>query len=154
MQTMMKKFLPVLLVLLVFESTAQLDYLQHDYAYLVPSGFDSEMEYDQNHEYYADKYRKASAIQKAGIGLTSAGVGLILAGGILILNSEDVDDSDRKAGDILSIMGFVSFGTGVPLWIIGGSMKLNNRKAMENCQRGAELSLKTTNNGVGLVLNF
>lgn len=151
----MRKLLLVLMILSVFEAQAQVNKSSHYFIYSNTLNIDSDSIYEgHNYEYYAGIYKKATSLHRAGIGVTSAGAGIFLVGAILIINSDDIDDNDRKAGDILLISGFISLNAGIPLWIVGGRMKINNRKAMEKTQRGVEFSFRLTNNGVGLVMNF
>lgn len=100
-----------------------------------------------NYDYYNTIFKKATKQRNAGISLTSAAVGLYV--GALIASGTNLN--------ITSVLFFSSVATlsaGVPLWIVGGMKRKNNRKAMEQIKRNVSISFRTTNNGIALVLNF
>lgn len=101
-----------------------------------------------NCDYYNNKYRQGTTQKWAGVILTSCGLGIAIAGGIYGANQ----NLDVLGTSVLS--GFVISSAGAALWISGGIKRTKNNKALEECKRTMNLSLGTTNNGVGLVLNF
>lgn len=103
-----------------------------------------------NYDYYSKQYNRASSRQVFGAFLTVFGLGLEI-GGLVMANRSS---SNNRAATNLYIAGAISFTIGFPLLISGGAKKANNKRAMEECKRNANLSLGATNNGLGLVLNF
>jgi hypothetical protein len=102
-----------------------------------------------NYEFYKLQYKKSKSQVTAGIIFTVLGVGGILAGARI----DSSNDSEQLArGFYIGGLVFVTFG--VPVWISGSIKAANNKRAMELTKSTTHLSFGTTNNGVGLVLNF
>ena len=115
-----------------------------------PQTFDSEpygIYNEHNYDYYNAIFKKATKLRNVGIILTSAGVGLFV--GALIASNYNLNTTG-----ILLLSSVATISVGAPLWIAGGVKRKNNRKAMEQIKRNMSVSFRTTNSGVGLVLNF
>ncbi len=99
--------------------------------------------YNEHYNYYEKKYKRAKINKIFGVVLTIAGFGAQVYG---LAN-------DTFTNMYIFYGGAIVFNVGLPLWISGGIKASNNKKAM-NRTKNINLSLSTTNNGVGLVLNF
>lgn len=104
-----------------------------------------------NYDYYNEIYRKATVTRNLGMIFTLSGIGVGI-GGVLLMSTNTT--ANAYAGLVISFVGFIVINVGVPIWLAGGVQRTNNRKVMEEIKRNMNLSLRTTNNGVGLVLNF
>jgi hypothetical protein len=100
-----------------------------------------------NYEYYNNIYRKANTLKVTGMVFTFLGIGLGTTGAILT-------GTDLNKGAPMFLTGFIIANFGAPLWIAGGMKRKNNRKAMEQIKRNPNISFRTTETGIGLVLNF
>jgi hypothetical protein len=150
--------------------------LKHDYQNSTFSGYNAmasgnvfqedKLYNGHNYDYYHDKYIKATQTKKTGkiliiVGVPSCVVGLVFSG-IGVSKSYGGEDGAGFyffSGAFLAIGGFVAFNIGIPLMIIGGTKRKNNKKAIEkgwpNKKPDAKiLTLGTTTNGFGLVLKL
>lgn len=100
-----------------------------------------------NYDYYNAIFKKATKMRNAGISLTSAGV--ILYGGALLASGTNLNTMA-----VLFFSSIATLCTGIPLWIVGGTKRKNNRKAMEQINRTINISFRPTHTGIRLVLNF
>ena len=101
--------------------------------------------------YYKVLFHKANSQKKIGVFLTIIGFGLEIAGTVMISDNTSAND---YTGAALYVSGFIAFNVGVPLWIAGGIKRKNNKRAMEETKKGLNLSIKNTEYGIGLVMNF
>jgi hypothetical protein len=109
----------------------------------------------KNHDYnyYQKKYKRAVINRNIGIGITILGIGTIIL-------SYASYQAERKTGMgcPLTIMvasgAFIINSIGVAIWSSNSLKAMNNKKAMEMTKPKTSLSFGTTNNGIGLVLNF
>ena len=109
-----------------------------------------------------EKYRKFKKMRTGGIVLTSVGAGMLIGGIALLVdggndldnyywNEHDYDsynDSDGKliAGAVGVVMGSLSIGGGITMWVIG-----NNKMKKYG---GGSVQLQSSKNGVGLAYTF
>jgi len=104
-----------------------------------------------DYDYYNKLYKRAKGSAGFGGFMTIIGLGGSIAGSVMTLDDQTNND---EAAFIATIAGAVLFNIGLPVWISSGVKKRNNKNAMEMTNRNTNLSFGTTNNGVGLVLNF
>lgn len=148
--------------------------LKHDSQNSIFSGYnamasgnvfqDDKLYNGHNYDYYHDEYIKATQTKKTGkiliiAGVPSCAVGLIFAGIGVSRSFGGGAGAYFFPGAFLAIGGFVAFNIGIPLMIIGGTKRKNNRKAIEkgwpNKKTDAKiLTLGTTINGFGLILKL
>jgi hypothetical protein len=107
-----------------------------------------------NYNYYQNLRIKSTNQRDAGMFMFFLGFGCEVAGYLMVIDDKITNDG---AGQILILGGAILSNIGIPLWIAGGVKRANNKKAMELTQDKmniSSLSIKPTNNGLGLVLNF
>jgi hypothetical protein len=100
-------------------------------------------------DYYNELYKGAKYQATSGTIFTILGICGLLAG-----NRIDQSDKNEKLASGFYIGGAIFFNIGLPIWISGSIKAGNNKRAREECENNTKLSFGTTNNGVGLVLNF
>ncbi len=105
----------------------------------------------QDFDYYQKLYKKSKKVKVAGTIITAIGLGTTTAGYFL---GRSYASSSPENAELIFWGGIVLVNIGMPLWISGGIVSSNNKKAMEIINRGTSLSLKATNNGIGLVFSF
>jgi hypothetical protein len=88
--------------------------------------------------------------KRVGVILTTVGISGGIFFSLFAVNNDFVGDSRNDA----LIYNAIVTNVGVSLWISGGIIAANNKKAMEKIKPNADLSFRTTNNGVGLVMRF
>jgi len=103
-----------------------------------------------DYSYYQSKYKPAKRMQRIGIAITILGIGV----GTGIYFVAKSMDSMNAAKDEFLPASVIVINVGISLWVSGGIIASNNKKAIEKIKRDANLSFGVTNNGVGLVLNF
>ena len=107
-----------------------------------------------NYNYYQNLRIKSTNQRDAGMFMFFLGFGCEVAGYLMVIDDKITNDG---AGQIWILGGAILSNIGIPLWIAGGVKRANNKKAMELTQDKmniSSLSIKPTNNGLGLVLNF
>lgn len=112
----------------------------------------------KNHDYnyYSKFYKKALREQYIGIGLTGIGLGMV-ATGFIIFNHCNTSNDCGEGNPIPYLIGLGGvINTGVGIIILTGSSikKKEYKRGMKFTDPKIKLSLKTNNQGVGLVLNF
>jgi len=106
---------------------------------------------DQDYDYYQRLYKSNRKVKIAGTIITAIGLGTVTAG---YLMSRTVAGGTSTNGETIFWGGIVLINIGMPLWISGGIVSSNNKKAMEIIKRDVNLSFGTTSSGVGLVFRF
>ncbi len=107
-----------------------------------------------NYNYYQNLRIKSTNQRNVGMFMFFLGFGCEVAGYLMVIDDKITNDG---AGQIWILGGAILSNIGIPLWIAGGVKRANNKKAMELTQDKmniSSLSIKPTNNGLGLVLNF
>jgi len=105
----------------------------------------------QDYDYYQNLYKKSRKVKIAGTIITAIGLGTTTAGYLL---GRSYAKSSHENAELVFWGGIVLVNIGMPLWVSGGIVSANNKKAMEIINHDAGLSLKATNNGIGLVYSF
>jgi hypothetical protein len=105
---------------------------------------------------YAEKSKKYRKMKNRGAALTIFGGVLAVTGMGTMLNSLDIsapDQSDRyQTGEFLFVVGGVSLGPGIPLWIVGTR---NQRYYSRNLESSSvRLDVYARNNGITLRYRF
>lgn len=100
-----------------------------------------------NHDYYDAIFKRATKMRNTGIGLASAGVGLFA--GAMVASGTNLNTTA-----VLLYLSIAPVCVGFPFWIAGSVKRQNNMKAMKQIKRNTNISFRTTNTGIGLVLNF
>lgn len=121
-----------------------------DVQYLNPQTYGSKPDslYNgHNFDYYNDIFIKATKQRNFGIFFTSASVGLYV--GAFVASGTNINTMT-----VLALSSIASLSIGVPLWITGGVKRKKNKKIIEQINRNMNISFKTSNNGLGIVLNF
>jgi hypothetical protein len=104
-----------------------------------------------DYEYYNKKYQRTNSLARSGTTLTMIGVVGIVAGTLMLKGDSD---QNSAIGGLAFIGGSVLFNIGMPLLITNGIKASNNQYAMKKTKNKPSLSFGTTNNGIGLNLNF
>ena len=102
-----------------------------------------------DYSYYQSKYKPAKRMQRIGIAITILGIGVGTGIYFVAKNMEIYNWKEE-----LLPVSVIAINVGISLWVSGGIIASNNKKAMEKVKRDANLSFGATKNGVGLVLNF
>ena len=102
-------------------------------------------------KYYQDTYERAIKMKTSGTVLVLTG--LVLTNASLI--SYIGNGNEHNAFSALSLLGgFAAINVGIPLWVAGGIKSKNNLDRIHSIKQNINLSMNSTKNGVGLVLNF
>lgn len=107
----------------------------------------------KSYDFYAKEQRSSLKIRNIGMGLTLFGLSSGIVGG-LILNPYANNSQTSRVATALYIGGGIVANIGIILWVSGGSKAANNSRAMKRAKSNANISLGTTNNGIGLLLTF
>jgi len=110
---------------------------------------------NQDYNYYLKQYNRALIDRKIGIGITGLGLGMF-AIGIITLNYENKHNSydGNPTTVLIGIGAIINTAIGVGLWSSATRKAKKNKKAMEMTNPIVNLSLGTTKNGIGIILNF
>ena len=110
-----------------------------------------------DYAYYNNLYKKASGQMTLGIGLTVIGAGMF-AGSFVVMqknyNEYDSSEGIKGTGIGLLLFGIAGMASGIPISISGAVKKNKYKVPLHEIKRQTSLSFRTTNNGLGLVLNF
>ena len=106
-----------------------------------------------DYDYYQKYYIQAKNKMTIGIALSLIGGGLFTAG-IITMGKNAERNTYTGVGLVLFMCGAGSMGPGIPLSISGSNNRRKCKKAMYEIERNDRLSLRITDNGVGLVLNL
>lgn len=123
------------------------EHSQNTYNDVTPDGLYNGKDYD----YYLRTYQGATTQRNAGIFMTLIGLGFEIGG--FIMAADGNYDNDNAAGGLI-IAGSILETIGIPLWISGGVKRANNKRVMEDMERGMNLSFGASHYGVGMVLKF
>jgi hypothetical protein len=100
-------------------------------------------------EYYENIYINSMSTKNTGILLTFLGTTACVAGALTLHQNPN-----QIAGAILFMGGGLLADGGIALWIYGGIKSNNNRRAMQECKRGLNLTLGSTHDGFGFRLRM
>ncbi len=100
-----------------------------------------------DYDYYENIFIKSMSTKRTGILLTFLGATTCVAGALTLQRNPN-----EVAGAMLFIGGGFMADGGIALWIYGGIKSNNNRRAMQECKRGLNLTLGPTSDGFGLRL--
>jgi len=105
----------------------------------------------QDYDHYQRLYKSYNKVKITGTIITIIGLGTITAG---YLFGRSPAGMLSENDELIFWGGIVLVNIGMPLWISGGIVSSNNKKAMEIINRDTSLSLRPTTNGIGLVFSF
>lgn len=110
----------------------------------------------QSYDYYEtlhDRYQKKA---RMGATFTGIGIGLFTVSYVVGYTANNADDDLLLATAGLGfITSFVFFNLGVPIWTVNAIKKRNNWHEMEKRKPVIkEITLGTTNNGIGLIVKL
>ena len=110
---------------------------------------------NQDYNYYFKQYNRGIIDRKIGMGITGFGIGLF-AVGIITFNYENQTNGydGNPITMLIGIGAVVNTAIGVGLWSRGSKKAKKSKKAMYMTNPNVNISLGTTKNGVGVVLNF
>jgi hypothetical protein len=110
-----------------------------------------------DYAYYNDLYKKANGQMTIGIALTAIGGGMVVGSfAVMVNNAVDYDSGEGIGGTGIGLLllGATGIGVGIPVMISGATKKKRYQVPMNEIKRQANLSFRTTNHGVGLVMKF
>ncbi len=101
-------------------------------------------------------YRQGKTLRRVGIPLWASGVGFAVVGGIAMLaGAQNNSTSLYVAGESLTIFATPLIVTGIPLHCVGNKkMEKSYQGFNANNTSHITLNLQSTNEGVGIALNF
>lgn len=111
----------------------------------------------RDYDYYNNLYKKASGQMSLGIGLAVIGAGMVAGSfAVMVKNANEYDwgEDIKGTGIGLLLFGVAGLATGIPISISGAAKKSKYKVPLNEIKRQANVSLRTTNNGIGLVLKF
>jgi len=79
----------------------------------------AQAQYKNDSTEYVVKIQKYYNMRTAGTLLTIAGTGMFVAGLLTMANNVWADDQKFENGFVVYVIGGVSLGAGIPLWIVG-----------------------------------
>ena len=90
--------------------------------------------------------------------VTTLGVAQLIYGAPILYDNRyratSTNDNDFWVGLAWTLSGSAAVMVGGTLFIVGQTRRSKSKKALEHFNGDVSLSFRTTNNGVGLVLNF
>lgn len=102
-------------------------------------------------------YNGGKIKENVGAGFVGAGLGLLLSLTIIAASSDFMDVGGTSVG--LGVTSAICWVTGVPLWIVGSiekkrSVDIYNTQCGQVQNPPVTISVNSSNNGIGLALNF
>ncbi|HEY5750830.1 MAG TPA: hypothetical protein VIU12_32425 [Chryseolinea sp.] len=110
----------------------------------------SQAQYKNDSTEYVIKIQKYYNMRTAGTLLTIAGTGMFIAGLVTMGNNVWGDDQKFENGFVVFMLGGVSLGAGIPLWIVGA----HQHKKYSEKLRGISLNLNVRGPYQGLTIRY
>ena len=110
----------------------------------------SQAQYKNDSTQYVIKIQKYRDMRTIGTLLTVAGTGLFVAGLVTMANNVWGDDQKFENGFVVYLLGGISLGAGIPLWIVGA---YQHKKYSEKL-KGLSLNLQVRTAYQGLTVRY
>ena len=113
----------------------------------------------KNYLHYLQLYTRSKKPFKTGLTLSIIGVGVTGLGSMLYITGIQKHDKysyQQSFGSLFMIAGGITLSVGLPFLITGSSLKINNKRAMEECRKPKKYSLNfgVNQHGLGMALRF
>lgn len=130
-----------------------------NYGIMIPIDSATDLSYNgKNYFYYMQKYTKGIKPFRSGLTITIIGANALALGSILYIDARDADMYSWQPtfAQFFLVSGIITLSIGAPLLVLGSTIKINNKQAMNKCANNKELSLNFSINkhGIGLALHF
>ena len=110
----------------------------------------SQAQYRNDSTEYVVKIKKYHNMRTAGTLLTIAGTGMFVAGLVTMVDNVWYSDQKFENGFLIYMLGGVSLGAGIPLWIVGA----HNHKKYSEKLRALSLNFNAGASYRGLTLRY
>jgi len=110
----------------------------------------SQAQYKNDSTEYVIKIQKYHNMRTGGTILTVAGTGLFIAGMLVMEENLWDDDQGFENGAVMFVLGSMSLGAGIPLWIVGA----HQHKKYSEKLKGLSLNLNARASYQGLTIRY